>query len=978
MYGKARNVVSPTDFDLVEGVSESLDADHKDPAASHRLADLLWSSGLANTAQLPQDLINEMLHCLIDLRNCMLRELVQDLSPKFFASKEFEFLLWEFGEYREVHKDSELLEGNSPHGDGNVLFSSSSMRPPSRGMSGDADGSSVGSFDNDSIRDGLGVVPDGAVQRLLRKVTLPTTLTMHRAPLDILDEMKLIAETQSGMDSLHEPLAWIAPFDTVFFEAISSPDTSSFNSSKKNDPKLQLGDVVPVFSDRRGDSLEDSRTSSSQTPKRPQDKNRGKADSSAVPSSIIDFIVPSGRIVWENTDLVTYGNQITTISTPAPKLFNFVMSGGGPDNAMLYAAAYVCFRRLHSDEHDKWENSSRAAALFGMPGPSKALTPHFVSTPAGQQSPFPSADGGASGVGGGDNRAPSTTSVAGATSALSIKANLAVSGKPADSGDGSASPAVAGNWKDSLLQIKDKTSPFFEKFKGITPPALFKAPPPGGALPPVVSPSPLVSSFSPPAPPPTATTTTAAAAAAPAAALTPSNTSSSLQHESAAVSAAADKPLEPVALGRFYDNEPAAEGAKTSFDSPMEAAGDGKASVSSSPAVPPRRLATCGYCIVSKTPSVDGIRSALHSICAETPLRGSDSGERLWNSPAAITPQPGGSVEALSPASVLLKGLESDSVFDGIKKCSSRIDSSVPAMFRSGGATDFDADSIVLNINPRNLVAVYVAFLLEHKIAVISSKLTALTCLGELMREAIAPLKWNHVFVPVLPKKMSVQILECPTPFFVGIQRDFFDARSVPSDVCILDLDHDACRMSPDLMKALKAGRRLVRAVEYTTRRNFTTCDSVTATAFAAIQRPSGQNGLSDKLYGGASVSGEVIKLFRAFSNELVLGLKECCMYCIDHDEVIVLFDELMFSAFKKRRSVHSLMCAEESFLQQLIRTQAFSVAVTAVILRQLNPSSRPPSRTSSPFIMIRKMSINAQQATSSDSAFPANTTFAT
>ena len=284
-----------------------------------------------------------------------------------------------------------------------------------------------------------------------------------------------------------------------------------------------------------------------------------------------------------------------------------------------------------------------------------------------------------------------------------------------------------------------------------------------------------------------------------------------------------------------------------------------------------------------------------------------------------------------------------------LKTSYSRMDMTWPNIFRPGGAADFDADPIIRNINPRNIVAIYFAFLLEHKIAVISSKLTALTCLGEFLKEAIAPIRWNHVYVPILPKKMSAQILECPTPFFVGIQRDFFEARSVPTDVCILDLDHDACRMSSDLMKALKAGRRLIKAVDYVTRQSYTMCDGIFPNAFyesAVGASLGGKDNLSPSL--------AVLRLLKSFSSELVLGIKECGMHCVDHEELVVLFDEAMFLSFKRRRSPYSLVCSEDSFLQQFMRTQGFSVAVTSVVLRKVSPESRPPSRASSPFVSIR------------------------
>ena len=261
------------------------------------------------------------------------------------------------------------------------------------------------------------------------------------------------------------------------------------------------------------------------------------------------------------------------------------------------------------------------------------------------------------------------------------------------------------------------------------------------------------------------------------------------------------------------------------------------------------------------------------------------------------------------------------------------------------------------NINPKNLVALFFALMLEQKIAVISSKLTALTCLGEFLREALVPFHWNHVYVPVLPKKMSSQILDCPTPFFVGIQRDFFDAKAVPSDVCVLDLDHDACRMSPELTKALKAGRRIIRGLDLILRPQYVGCDNLLPKAFPIAK--SSETQIPQNKTGSTEVATKMMSLLKAFSWEVLLGIHECGMSSVDHDEVVVLFDEAMFLSFKRRRATCSLLPADDSFLKPLIRTQAFSVAATTVVLKRLDAGSRPGSRGPSPFITARARSMS-------------------
>ena len=133
----------------------------------------------------------------------------------------------------------------------------------------------------------------------------------------------------------------------------------------------------------------------------------------------------------------------------------------------------------------------------------------------------------------------------------------------------------------------------------------------------------------------------------------------------------------------------------------------------------------------------------------------------------------------------------------------------LPSVLRHGGAQDFNAEMILRAISPKNFVTALIAFLLEFKIAVVSSKISALLAMGEFLKVIISPLKWSHVYCPVLPKKFSNDLLQCPTPFYVGLQREFFDLSDIPDDVIVLDIDHNTCTVTEELQATLPAGKKL-------------------------------------------------------------------------------------------------------------------------------------------------------------------------
>ena len=71
-------------------------------------------------------------------------------------------------------------------------------------------------------------------------------------------------------------------------------------------------------------------------------------------------------------------------------------------------------------------------------------------------------------------------------------------------------------------------------------------------------------------------------------------------------------------------------------------------------------------------------------------------------------------------------------------------------------------------LDPENILKVFTAVLTERQTVFISSQLSLLTLAAETVTSLMYPLRWVHVYVPVLPLPL-IGILAAPLPFIVGI-----------------------------------------------------------------------------------------------------------------------------------------------------------------------------------------------------------------
>lgn len=85
----------------------------------------------------------------------------------------------------------------------------------------------------------------------------------------------------------------------------------------------------------------------------------------------------------------------------------------------------------------------------------------------------------------------------------------------------------------------------------------------------------------------------------------------------------------------------------------------------------------------------------------------------------------------------------------------------------------------------QNILTILTAILSERQIVFVSSQYSLLTLTAEAILSFIFPLKWTHVYIPILPKQL-LGVLAAPLPFLVGIHSSFLQ----DSD------SHFACRAS--------------------------------------------------------------------------------------------------------------------------------------------------------------------------------------
>lgn len=218
----------------------------------------------------------------------------------------------------------------------------------------------------------------------------------------------------------------------------------------------------------------------------------------------------------------------------------------------------------------------------------------------------------------------------------------------------------------------------------------------------------------------------------------------------------------------------------------------------------------------------------------------------------------------------------------------------------AGGGGSLGMNLLIESLSPRNLIKVFTHLLLEKKVLLVSSRYTVLTLFGQALCALLRPLSWSHVYAPLLPRKM-LDLLMCPTPFLLGIHRDYAFKSDFPfvADLCVVDLDWDevnsseACHLPRTIQDSLFAGLKLACSPHRMR------ADGVDPSAPCVV------NPL------------HVRQVFHEAISQLLLGLPEACFAVQHNNEWIQFVNEPFWLANKSAESA--------VFLSQFARTQHFS-----------------------------------------------------
>ena len=133
-------------------------------------------------------------------------------------------------------------------------------------------------------------------------------------------------------------------------------------------------------------------------------------------------------------------------------------------------------------------------------------------------------------------------------------------------------------------------------------------------------------------------------------------------------------------------------------------------------------------------------------------------------------------------------------------------------------ATHFPLRLLFECLDSDNALQLIEAVLLEQRILLLSTKLSALTVVAETLLHLIFPFRWPHVYIPLLPRSL-LDFLFAPMPFIIGMHHSYVRGHldtELMHDVIVVDLDANTLRhqtaggsVSPTTSKDLEFARRL-------------------------------------------------------------------------------------------------------------------------------------------------------------------------
>ncbi|CAM9385984.1 unnamed protein product [Chrysoparadoxa australica] len=322
----------------------------------------------------------------------------------------------------------------------------------------------------------------------------------------------------------------------------------------------------------------------------------------------------------------------------------------------------------------------------------------------------------------------------------------------------------------------------------------------------------------------------------------------------------------------------------------------------------------CGICLLMSNPSSVCLRSALASYYVERhalihssqplQLQAGDS------PPAGHFPHYWSTVDADTLREDIAPFLSQHS-FGAAGSCSA-----------VGCPSGADSDPSVRCLHPGNLGILLAALLCEQKIVLVSSHLSLLTQVADLLLSLLHPLTWSNVYVPLMPRHLAQNALQCPTPFLIGLHRSCSSETEIPPDVFVVDIDGDTItREFPHVPAYTEATRALASALQDAMSPGLSKLDDPMTLAVPAAEADTSDG----------SVRRRMVNVMQLYMRDLLQGGPECCIVVGHGPQRAALSDEKAFMRVKEacngmHSSSRNLYRHSPDFCRQFLKTQMLSI----------------------------------------------------
>ena len=124
-------------------------------------------------------------------------------------------------------------------------------------------------------------------------------------------------------------------------------------------------------------------------------------------------------------------------------------------------------------------------------------------------------------------------------------------------------------------------------------------------------------------------------------------------------------------------------------------------------------------------------------------------------------------------------------------------------------------------LDVENILLLWNALLMEHKILLVSSQYSILTVCAEILASLLFPMRWCHLYVPLLPRFIC-PMLDAPVPYLCGVVREnwLYAQQFVSRETIIVDLDRNTVAigdMTPEFVAPpIKKWSKLKLAIDTT------------------------------------------------------------------------------------------------------------------------------------------------------------------